>query len=100
MTGSNKDPIRDIPESYFYDNMSALFCPDTWSDGAVSAGDSITYNPNEIVGLLVLATGNVVLEDASGHTLTLTSVAANTFLPLRPTKIVNGTTASVAVLYK
>lgn len=72
----------------------------SWTDGVITASNSTVYDPNLIAGILVVTTGDVVLDDASGNTLTLTSVDANTFLPLRPTRIMAATTATVSIIYK
>jgi hypothetical protein len=72
----------------------------SWTDGIITDSDTTTYDPALIAGLFVITTGNVVLDDANGNTLTLTAVNANTFLSLRPTKIMAATTATISVIYK
>ncbi len=72
----------------------------SWTDGYVTASDETTYNPALIAGILVITEGNVVLDDASGNTITMSTVAANTFLPVAPTKVMAATTSHVAIIYK
>lgn len=71
-----------------------------WSNGVVTPSDTIKYDVNKMIGILVINSGNLVLEDSQGNQIILTSVASNTILPLKPQKIKAASTAGVAILYK
>ena len=51
-------------------------------------------------GILVTAAGNVVFQDGNGNpSVTMTAVAANTFIPIKAYYILAGTTATVYACY-
>jgi hypothetical protein len=71
-----------------------------WTNGPITPSDTTTYDVNKMIGILVVSTGNLVLVDSQGNQITLSSVAANSILPLKPKKIKAATTAGVVILYK
>lgn len=80
--------------------MQGTLTGNEWTDGVVTPSDATTYDINKMIGLLITTEGNLVLEDAQGHEITLSSVVANTILPLKPKKIKASTTAGTVVLYQ
>lgn len=80
--------------------MNETLTGNEWTNGTITPNDTTVYETNRIVGLLVTASGNLTLQDPQGNEITLSSVASNTFLPLKPKKIKASTTAGIVVLYK
>lgn len=66
---------------------------------AVTPSDSVDLPGGHTTGLLVATLGNVDIHDSVGNRIQLTSVPANTILPLSASRVRLGTTATVVALY-
>ena len=70
------------------------------SAAAVTPSDAVDLPRKPTQGLLVTVTGNLSVVMEAGGQVDLTSVAANTLLPLRVFRVrATGTTATVVALY-
>lgn len=70
------------------------------SAAAVTPSDAVDLPRKPTQGLLVTVTGNLSIVMEAGGQVDLTSVAANTLLPLRVLRVrATGTTATVVALY-
>ena len=70
------------------------------SAAAVTPSDAVDLPRKPTQGLLVTVTGNLSVVMEAGGQVDLTSVAANTLLPLRVSRVrATGTTATVVALY-
>ncbi len=72
----------------------------TFKTETPTASDTVDDPKGVAKGLYVTATGNVSFVDGGGSTVTLTAVAANTFIPIACRRVrATGLTATVRLCY-
>jgi len=73
-----------------------------WAAITLSATPNLgqAANKPQVDGVMVLTTGNMVVVDQNGNSMTLAGVAANAIFPLNPSRLDTSSTGTYAALYK